>query len=96
MLIFLVMPIFLDEPYFGSPYFGRTHRSAPLYHMQWFKTMTTNHYIYVKTLDWKPFDGKSCINEIITNTSFVNENDYKPHCGIHYKQPKKWNNDKLK
>lgn len=38
----------------------REHMGSPLHAVvQWFKTMSTNEYIRgVKSLDWKPFDGK--------------------------------------
>ncbi len=47
-------------PPLGKQTISGEHVGSPLHRVvQWFKTMTTNEYIRsVKTLDWKPFDGK--------------------------------------
>lgn len=72
------------------------HKGSPLCRViQWFKTMTTNEYIRgVKSLDWKPFNGKlwqlNYYEHIIRN-----DRSYQTITNYIINNPVKWDNDKL-
>lgn len=73
------------------------HIGSPLHRVvQWFKTMTTNHYIRgVKQNNWQPFNGKLWQRnywEHIIRT----ENDYHRIAQYIISNPQNWDNDKLK
>lgn len=72
------------------------HTGSPLHRVvQWFKTMTTNHYIRgVKQNNWERFNGKIWQRnywEHIIRT----ENDYQRIAQYIMNNPQNWNNDKL-
>ena len=73
---------------------GRTHRSAPTISgiVQWFKTMTTNHYIKnVKNNNWLPFNKRlwqrSFHDHIIRNERSLNAiREYISHNPVNWEQ----------
>ncbi|MDR6966119.1 REP element-mobilizing transposase RayT [Flavobacterium arsenatis] len=72
------------------------HAASPLYRVvQWFKTMSTNEYIRgVKSLGWKPFNGKVWQRnyyEIIIR----NEEAYEHISNYIASNPAKWKGDKF-
>ncbi|WP_409965895.1 hypothetical protein PIECOFPK_02248 [Mycovorax composti] len=73
------------------------HIGSPLHRVvQWFKTMTTNEYIRgVKTLGWKPFDGKLWQRNYWEHI-IRNENEYNRIAQYILKNPQNWDNDTLK
>ena len=73
------------------------HIGSPLHRVvQWFKTMTTNEYIRgVKTLGWKPFDGKLWQRNYWEHI-IRNENSYHRIAQYILKNPQNWDNDTLK
>ncbi|NMB97481.1 MAG: hypothetical protein GYA02_12870 [Clostridiaceae bacterium] len=73
------------------------HIGSPLHRVvQWFKTMTTNEYIRgVKTLGWKPFDGKLWQRNYWEHI-IRNENEYNRIAEYILKNPQNWDNDTLK
>lgn len=73
------------------------HVGSPLHRVvQWFKTMTTNHYIRgVKQHNWKQFNGKSWQRNYWEHI-IRNENDYQRIAQYIIYNPKNWDNDKLK
>ena len=82
----------------GSPlHFMGEHIGSPLHRVvQWFKTMTTNEYIRgVKTLGWKPFDGKLWQRNYWEHI-IRNENEYNRIAEYIINNPQKWDDDKLK
>lgn len=73
------------------------HIGSPLHRVvQWFKTMTTNEYIRgVKTLGWKPFDGKLWQRNYWEHI-IRNENSYHRIAQYILNNPQNWDNDALK
>lgn len=73
------------------------HIGSPLHRVvQWFKTMTTNEYIRgVKTLGWKPFDGKLWQRNYWEHI-IRNENEYNRIAEYIINNPQNWGNDTLK
>ena len=73
------------------------HAGSPLHRvMGWFKTMTTNEYIRgVKTLGWKPFDGKLWQRNYYEHI-IRNERSYETISNYIIENPAKWDQDKLK
>jgi len=73
------------------------HIGSPLHRVvQWFKTMTTNHYIRgVKQHNWKQFNGKLWQRNYWEHI-IRNEKSYHNISNYIINNPKNWNNDKLK
>ena len=73
------------------------HIGSPLRRVvQWFKTMTTNHYIRgVKQHNWKQFNGKLWQRNYWEHI-IRNEKSYHNISNYIINNPKNWNNDKLK
>lgn len=73
------------------------HIGSPLHRVvQWFKTMTTNHYIRgVKQHKWQPFDGKLWQRNYWEHI-IRNNDDYQRIARYIMNNPKNWGNDKLK
>ncbi|HRP88861.1 MAG TPA: hypothetical protein PKX92_02355 [Edaphocola sp.] len=78
-----------------NPILGE-HIGSPLHRViQWFKTMTTNHYIRgVKQNDWQPFNGKLWQRNYWEHI-IRSENDYHRIAQYIMNNPKNWDNDKL-
>jgi len=63
--------------------------------VQWFKTMSTNEYIRgVKTLGWKPFNGKLLQRNYYEHI-IRNEKSYQTIADYIVNNPAKWEDDKF-
>ncbi len=82
----------LDAP---TPILGE-HMGSPLHGIvQWFKTMSTNEYIRgVKTLGWKPFNGKLLQRNYYEHI-IRNEKSYQTIADYIVNNPAKWEDDKF-
>jgi hypothetical protein len=81
--------------YAPTPILGE-HMGSPLHGIvQWFKTMSTNEYIRgVKTLGWKPFNGKLLQRNYYEHI-IRNEKSYQTIADYIVNNPAKWEDDKF-